>query len=72
LQFEPPNAQMKGVYKTMRKEYSAPKVMLVGDAERVVLGSLATGNDILDEILIPNSEFEMDPGLKVPASSQRR
>ena len=50
----------------MEKQYESPAVKLVGRADEVVLGSLATGNDHRDEFMIWHSEFEAD--VEVPQS----
>ena len=44
----------------MRNENEAPVLEAVGEADQVILGSLAMGNDILDEFLIQNGEFQSD------------
>jgi len=44
----------------MRKEYNAPELKTVGQADQVVLGSLAGGIDLRDEYLIQESEFQTD------------
>ncbi len=35
---------------------------MVGRTDQVVLGTLAVGNDIMDEVLIPDWEFQADLG----------
>jgi len=44
----------------MRKEYTAPELKTVGQADQVVLGSFVTGVDILNEFLVGDSEFQPD------------
>jgi hypothetical protein len=44
----------------MQRQYKTPEIKLVGTADAVVLGSLATGNDHRDEFLAWHSEFEAD------------
>jgi hypothetical protein len=44
----------------MQQDYSVPELTLVGDADRVILGSSGVGNDIAGEIQMPEMEFEED------------
>ena len=44
----------------MQQTYSIPELTLVGDADKIILGSGGVGNDIAGEILMPEMEFEED------------
>lgn len=44
----------------MQEQYTAPQLKLVGNASEVILGSLAVGDDLLSQILIPEMEFAED------------
>ncbi len=44
----------------MQQQYISPELTFVGKAGEVILGSTGLGNDLLGEILIPESEFESD------------
>jgi hypothetical protein len=44
----------------MQRQYKSPEIQLVGTADAVVLGSLATGDDHNDEFAGWHSEFEAD------------
>jgi len=52
----------------METQYTAPELKLVGSAEAVVFGSLATGVDLGDQFLSSDSEFEAD---QEPPATQR-
>jgi hypothetical protein len=44
----------------MQEQYTAPQLKLVGNANEVILGSLAGGDDFLSQILLPEMEFAED------------
>lgn len=44
----------------MQEQYTAPQLKLVGNASEVILGTLHVGDDIVNQILVPDMEFAED------------
>jgi len=45
----------------MTEQYTAPDLKLVGDAQKVILGSFGFGGDLYGEVLGFSMEFATDP-----------